>query len=199
MKKINKYFKNNNNNNNNNNKILFVILLLVIFGFIIFLLYIFYKNIGKRKIKYKNEIENFVDNSIITTMQPNNNDNNSCNSCNSSSSAQIFDYGIEDMSTNNTSAAKIIQEESTASATSFHKINFHKLFNSPPKVFTQIILNDANNTENVMTIDVFNITPQSFNYTIRGVSNKNIGTSGKMKGIMLNNSYPVKFSWMAIE
>lgn len=189
MKKINKYFK-----NNKNYKILFVILLLVIFGFIIFLLYIFYKNIGKRKIKYKNEIENFVDNSIITTMQPNNN----CNSCNSSSSAQIFDYGIEDMNTNSASTAKIILEESTASATSFHKINFHKLFNSPPKVFTQIILNDANNTENVMTIDVFNITPQSFNYTIRGVSNKNIGTSGKMKGIMLNNSYQVKFSWMAI-
>jgi hypothetical protein len=190
MKKIDYYFK--------NYKI--SIILLVIFVFIIFLLYILYKNIEKRKIKYKNEkeIENFFNNSIITTMQPNKNNNN-CNSCNSSGTTQIFDYGIEDMSTNNSRLAKIILEESSSSTPSFNKINFHKLFNTPPKVFTQIILNDANNTENVMTVDVFNITPQSFNYTIRGVSNKNIGSSGKMKGIMLNNNYPVKFSWMALE
>ena len=187
MTKIYNYFK--------NFKILLILLIIIII-IIIFLLY-FHKNIGQKKFKYVKELENFVDNSIITTMQPNN--NNNCNSCNSSSSAQTFDYGIEDMGTNSARADKIIQEESTSIATSFHKINFHKLFNSPPKVFTQIILDNANNTENVMTVDIFNITPQSFNYTIRGVSNKNIGTSGKMKGIMLNNNYPVKFSWMAIE
>ena len=202
MKKIDYYFK--------KYKISIILLIIITFItfiiFIIFLLYNFYINIEKNnKINYKNnyKLEHFVDNNIVTPMPNNNNFN-----IRSSSSEQIFDYGIEEMSTNSLNTGKENKKEletTTMPITTpannspiFYKINFHKLFNNPPKVFTQIILNDANNTENVMTVNVFNITPNSFNYTVRGVSNKSIGSSGKMKGIMLNNNYPVKFSWMAI-
>lgn len=107
--------------------------------------------------------------------------------CNNNSSEQIFDYGVETIMIDSTYNEKIGRS-----------INFHKIFSKIPQVFTQIIGN-SNDIDNIMTINVLdNITTQNFNYILRGISNKNIGTDGKMKVLGINNKNPVKFYWMAI-
>ena len=115
-------------------------------------------------------------------------DNCSCSNNNNNNSNEQFDYGVE----------KVIIDGSY-NDTIPRSINFHKIFKKQPQVFTQIISNDPKNIDNIATINVMdNITSQNFNYIIRGVSNKNIGTDGKMKVLSINNSFPVSFYWMAI-
>jgi hypothetical protein len=128
----------------------------------------------------------FIITFLIYNFRKNKENFDNCN-CDNNNSGSNFDYGVETV---------II--DSTYNETVPRTIKFHKIFSKIPQVFTQIIGN-SNDIDNIMTINVLdNITTQNFNYIIRGVSNKNIGTDGKMKVLGINNKHPVKFYWMAI-
>ena len=125
---------------------------------------------------------------LIYNFRKSNENFDNCSCSNNNNSNQEFDYGIE----------KIVIDSSYNDTTP-RLIKFHKKFSKIPQVFTQIISNDPNNIDNIMTVNVMdNITSQDFNYIIRGVSNKNVGADGKMKVLSINNSLPVSFYWMAI-
>ena len=128
----------------------------------------------------------FIITFLIYNLRKNKENFDNCTSDNNNSGSN-FDYGVE-----------TVMIDSTYNETIGRSINFHKIFSKNPQVFTQIIGN-SNDVNNIMTINVLdNITTQNFNYIVRGVSNKNIGTDGKMKVLGINNKYPVKFYWMAI-
>lgn len=179
--------------NNKNNYIFEIIIIIIfIFIFVYFIIYLNHLQIIPGGFKQKSigafrklQAEKF-DN--VTSSPENSNNNCSCCGGSSSNSIPVIDQGIETVNKDSSSSPGTIK--------------FKKTFIVPPKIFVQIVNNSENPEESITvpTIQIIekSITTSEFQYVVRAVSNKTIG-SNKMKVLGLNNNYyPFSFHWMAI-
>jgi O-antigen/teichoic acid export membrane protein len=76
-------------------------------------------------------------------------------------------------------------------------ITFNKPFLNPPLVFTQVIGN-SNSATNIFSVQVFNVTNTSFDYSVNQISNKDVNnSSGNFSISSLVSCNTQSFYWMA--